>query len=72
MIIKKGCGFLDCLELIIVQRQLACEMLVGSRIFGKILMAIVQIDLTQQKCDHSALFIEDNRKLWLSTILDYF
>jgi hypothetical protein len=35
-----------------------------------LLMAIVWIEILQQKCDHSALYWEDNRNLWF--ILDYF
>jgi hypothetical protein len=37
-----------------------------------LLMAIVWIEILQQKCDHSAVYWEDNRNLWLSSILDYF
>jgi hypothetical protein len=37
-----------------------------------LLMDIVWIETLQQKWDHSALCWEDNRNLWLSSILDYF
>jgi hypothetical protein len=35
-------------------------------------MAIVQIDLDQQKYDYSALCQDENHKLWLLSILNYF
>jgi hypothetical protein len=37
-----------------------------------LLMAIVWIEILQQKCDHSALCGGDNRNSWLLSILDYF
>jgi hypothetical protein len=36
-----------------------------------LLMDIVHINLDQQKCEHNALYWEDNRKSWLSSILNY-
>jgi hypothetical protein len=37
-----------------------------------LLMVIIEIDLAQQKYDHSSVYWEDNRNLWMSSILDYF
>jgi hypothetical protein len=37
-----------------------------------LLMSIVWIEFLQQKCDQSALCWEDNRNLWLQSILEYF